>query len=74
MKKAKQEKRRDVKKNNSPVIVERNQDLLWALIISFFVVRKRAFSLLCVFICVLDPLAHPTIFLVCFVCITGIQG
>lgn len=28
---------RNAKKNNSPVIVERNQELLWALIISFFV-------------------------------------
>ncbi|XP_068728075.1 uncharacterized protein [Montipora capricornis] len=28
---------RDAKKNNSPVIVERDQELLWALIISFFV-------------------------------------
>ncbi|XP_068704985.1 uncharacterized protein [Montipora capricornis] len=28
---------RDAKKNNSPVIVERNQELLWALIINFFV-------------------------------------
>ena len=40
-----QEKRRaarDVKRNNSPAIVERNQKLLWALIISFFVVRKRS--------------------------------
>ena len=54
------------------MIVERNQELLWALLISFFVVRKRASSLLCIFICVLDPLAHPTIFLVRFVCITGI--
>ncbi|XP_068713437.1 uncharacterized protein [Montipora foliosa] len=28
---------RDAKKNNSPVTVERNQELLWALIINFFV-------------------------------------
>ena len=37
---------RDVKSNKSLVIVERNQELLWALLISFFVVRKRASSLL----------------------------
>ena len=35
---------RDVKRNNSLVIVERKQGLLWVLIISFFVVRKRALS------------------------------
>ena len=29
-----------------------------------FVVRKKAFSLICIFICVLDPLAQPTIFFV----------
>ena len=41
---------RDVKRNNSLVIVERKQELLWALKISFFVVSKRASSLLCIFI------------------------
>ena len=46
----------------------RNQKFLWTLIISFFVVRKRASSLLCIYSCVLDPLAHPTIFLVLLLC------
>ena len=35
---------RDVKRKNSLVIVERKQGLLWGLIISFFVVTKKASS------------------------------
>ena len=34
--------------------------------------KKSLPPLLCIFICVLDALAHPTILLVLFVCITGI--
>ena len=35
---------RDIKRNNSLVMVERKHGLLWELIISLFVVRKRASS------------------------------
>ena len=41
---------RDDKKTNSQAGAERKQEPLWVLIISFFVVRKIAYNLLCDFI------------------------
>ena len=61
------------RKTRQTMSAGKRRDLVEVVIISFFAVRPSMTSFYFVNSHNLDPLAHPTIFLVCLI-ITGIEG